>query len=413
MDAVFNHAGVVAGVSLLSAVALRTWRSLSRWKSNRSEARTAWQQSLTAFERQLQQRRAEKIEPHASAAWKGYRRFIVDRKISEADQICSFYLTPEDGRELPSYEPGQYLTVRLAPAGQTTPLVRCYSLSDRPRSEYYRLTVKAVGQASNYLHEHIQPGDVIQAQAPRGDYHLQRNDPRPVILIAAGIGITPAFSMLSTLLHEPNGPPVVLLYGVRNSREQAFQSALQQLAQQQERFHYVPCYSQPLATDRPGHEYVTAQRIQLPLIQQVVQNPALPFYLCGPGGFMESLVAGLQQWGVAARDIHFEAFGPSTVKRMHESDANPAAATSTTRVIYKRSNKTLLWKPGSASLLEQAESQELNLPSGCRSGNCGMCAVKLLAGEVQYQHKPSCDIPAGSCLTCVAQPRSEDVILDA
>ena len=77
-------------------------------------------------------------------AWNGFRKFTVDRKFLEADGTCSFYLVPHDGKPLPDYKPGQFLTFRLQIPGQEKPVVRCYSLSDAASSTHWRVTVKQV-----------------------------------------------------------------------------------------------------------------------------------------------------------------------------------------------------------------------------------------------------------------------------
>ena len=143
----------------------------------------------------------------ATGAWSGYRDFVVQHRVVEDANgaVCSFYLAPADGHPLPSYAPGQYLTFTLQvpdPAGgPPRDVVRCYSLSDRPHPERYRITVKRVpapptrpdlpaGVASNHLHDRIVEGARLSVRAPTGHFHLV--DGRlPIVLIAGGIGITP------------------------------------------------------------------------------------------------------------------------------------------------------------------------------------------------------------------------------
>ena len=175
-------------------------------------------------------------EPASVAAWSGFRNFRVDRKEIEdgAQSICSFYLVPEDKQPLPTFKPGQFLTFRLevpavpAPDGKTEQITRCYSLSDAPRQDFYRVSIKRVpaptgsayppGRSSNYFHDHIQVGEQLQVRAPGGHFHIDSSD-APVVLVGGGIGNTPVLSMLNWCVAEQPGREVWLFYGVRNSNE--------------------------------------------------------------------------------------------------------------------------------------------------------------------------------------------------
>jgi ferredoxin-NADP reductase len=233
------------------------------------------------------------------------------------------------------------------------------------------------------------------------------------VLIGAGIGITPLLSMASALLQQPGDRQVILFYGVRNSREHAFRDRLQQMSGEP-RLRYLPCYSQPLPTDQPHRDYVVPGRIDTDLIRRVLPHPDFPCYICGPGEFMDGIVAGLRAWGVAEQDLHFEAFGPSTVKRAATKSPKVCSASLVwSQVSFQTSGVAADWDGTAASLLELAEAAGVSLPSGCRAGNCGMCAVRLVAGKVRYAETPAAPLDAGFCLACVAQPDSPEVVIDA
>jgi ferredoxin-NADP reductase len=407
------------GLGLCAVAGLRCAGTAIRWIGDRRRERREFLASLAAFEEELA--RSQQPRPRSTAAWKGYRRFVVQRVVAEADDISSIYLTPEDRRTLPGFLPGQFLTLRVQVPGQNQPAVRCYSLSDRPRRDHYRITVKAVrcgsgppsgkGKVSRYLQRGLKPGDVLEVQAPRGGFYL-REDSRPAVLIAAGIGITPLLSMAATLLEQEGQRKVILFYGVRNSREHAFRERLTEWAADRPQLQYLPCYSQPLPEDRLQTNVALSRRIDLALVRQTLPKPDFPCYLCGPGKFMADMIAGLREWGVAECDLHYEAFGPSTVK---PASAVPEAhaATATSNVRFEQSGVSTAWDGKSASLLELAETQGLNLPSGCRSGNCGICSTRLLAGQVRYPERPTAPIDPGFCLTCVARPDSPELVIDA
>ena len=154
-----------------------------------------------------------------SLAWKEFREFIVQRRVPEDGNhaVCSFYLAPINGKPLPAFKPGQFLTFKLPvedPGSHKSKiLVRCYSLSDAPRPDYYRVTIKRIaappdhpgvppGQLSNFFHDHVQEGNHLMIKAPTGHFHLMEDEPLPVVLIGGGIGITPMLSILNTLLEN-------------------------------------------------------------------------------------------------------------------------------------------------------------------------------------------------------------------
>src|SRR5262249_20582645 len=147
---------------------------------------------------------------------------------------------PEDGRPLPRFEPGQYLTFHMPGSEPDRPLVRCYSLSERPREDFYRVTIKRVpapqdrpdalpGRASNYFHREIRPGSLLQVEAPQGAFFLDPTDRQPVVLVGAGIGVTPLMSIASTLAYSRNARQVYFLSGFRSSREHPFRARLAEL----------------------------------------------------------------------------------------------------------------------------------------------------------------------------------------
>ena len=145
----------------------------------------------------------------AEPGWAGFRELRVARVVPESTTVFSIYLTARDGTALPAARAGQYLTLRIAGAGQPAP-VRSYSLSSDPGTGTYRISVKREphGVASSYLQHNVRPGAVLNVAAPRGDFVLDAGS-GPVLLISAGIGVTPVLSMLHQLAVR-----VPLLFGL-------------------------------------------------------------------------------------------------------------------------------------------------------------------------------------------------------
>lgn len=359
------------------------------------------------------------------AAWPGFRTFRVDRKAIEdsAQSVCSFFLVPEDGQPLPPFQPGQFLTFRLdipAAEGNTEQIVRCYSLSDAPRHDCYRISVKRVptpegshvppGRSSSYFHDRVAVGSLLQVRAPGGHFHISRSDD-PVVLICGGIGITPMLSMLNWCLAEQPDREIWLFYGVRNGRELVMRTHLETLAAEHPNFHLRLCFSAPLPEDMTGQNHLHNGRIDVNLLRLQLPLKSYHFYICGPTSMLESLVPALDDWGVPDAHIHFEAFGPASIKRKQSavtSVAAPQTETADTGIVvtFAQSGKQLPWRAAAGSLLEFAESNGITVNSGCRAGSCGSCQTTIRTGEVAYLQPPEYDPEPGACLLCVSTPKT-------
>lgn len=359
-----------------------------------------------------------------TSGWTGFRTFRVSSKVFEdaAQSICSFYLIPEDGQPLPSFLPGQFLTFRLdvyAKSGEIEQIIRCYSLSDAPHPEYYRVTIKRVpqpicsdvppGRSSNYFHDLIEVGSLLQVRAPSGHFHIDKSE-TPVVLIGGGIGITPMLSMLNWCLANQPGREVWLFYGVRNSQDLAMKSHLKTLASTHANIHLWICFSNPLSEDAVARDYQHKGRVDINLLRTQLPLKPYHFYICGPTLMMESLVPALDDWGVPDAHIHFEAFGPATIKRHSRRVSIAAEQTkaidAVTIVNFALSGKQLPWTPSTNNLLEFAEANGISVDFGCRAGGCGTCQTTIRAGEVAYHQSPDFEPESGTCLLCVCTPKT-------
>ena len=362
----------------------------------------------------------------ARLAWNGYRKFVVQRKVLEADGVCSFYLVPHDRKNLPLYKPGQFLTFRLDIAGHDKPVIRCYSLSDAADQRQWRVTIKQVptppdkpecapGLVSNYFHDEIREGAILDVKSPSGNFVLDPFKMKPVVLIGGGIGITPMFSMAHAVSQNGSGREVWLFYGVRHRGEHVLEDQLKQLAKQHSNIRIITCYSNPRSEDREGQDYDHAQRVDVDLLKQYLESNNYEFYVCGPPPMMQSLTKQLAGWGVEKKDIYTEAFGPASVKAIKQAAAAPVPEPkkAACKVKFSKCGKELDWDPQAENLLEFSESHRIPLEGGCRAGNCGTCEVALIAGEVDYVQQPEfADLGERCCLTCISVPKG-DVVLDA
>ena len=379
---------------------------------------------LSELERQLLQQQikhlldrkeAEKKENELS--WKGLRKFQVKKKVPEVGGICSFYLAPHDGKPLPPFKPGQYLTFQLTIPTQAKPVIRCYSLSDSPNHpDFYRVSIKrcpaprdrpdiAPGLSSNFFHDMVKEGDILDCKAPGGHFFLEMSKQRPVVLIGGGVGITPVLSMLNAIVESGSRRETWFFLGVRHGGEHCFREHLNRVALENPNVKLQVCYSEPNPKDRKGKDYHHAERVSVDLFKRVLPSNNYDFYICGPGPMMDNIKADCVAWGVPKENFNMEAFGAATVKKV--AAPAPAAATAgSIEVTFKKSGKKCAWTPGTASLLDLGEANGVNMDFGCRAGNCGTCAVAITSGEVQYTVDTGAKPEGGSCLACVSVPKT-------
>ena len=415
----------ITGAVLLQIAAYLAFGFWNHWLEYRALRHLVDESDMPAPVKESPQGSPEPTE----AAWNGLRSFRVDRRVLEdgAQSVCSFYLVPEDKQALPSFKPGQFLTFNLdiPVQGEQKQVIRCYSLSDAPQQDYYRISVKHAlpppdssfppGCSSSFLHNHIAVGDILQVRAPSGHFHIDQGN-APVVLIGGGIGITPMLSMLNWSLAEQPEREIWLFYGVRNGRELIMASHLEALATSYPNFHLRFCLSNPLPDDLHGQKHQVSSRIDVALLRMQLPLKPYHYYICGPSPMMESLVPALEEWGVPDSHIHFEAFGPASIKRkalplMSPSDAEPANPSDIV-VNFAKSGKLIAWQQGTSSLLEFAEANGIAVDSGCRAGGCGTCQTTIKAGEIAYRQPPDYDPEAGTCLLCVCTPKTS-VTLEA
>jgi nitric oxide dioxygenase len=252
--------------------------------------------------------------------WNGYRRFVVDRKVPESDIVTSFYLKPADGGPLPDYLPGQYITVRIDhPATPTSP--RNYSLSDRPGTGYYRISVKRepaprsnapAGLISNHLHEAVQVGDEIEVGPPCGEFTLDpaSTNGHPVVFVAGGIGVTPLLSMAKSLQHAGATTPVRFVQAARNSRVHALAEEVRRLESNGADIRARIIYNDPLTDDLSAGRCDAVGNVTTALLREWTPFENADYYLCGPPPFMASVLGSLKQLGVPEQRIRHEFFGP-------------------------------------------------------------------------------------------------------
>ncbi len=389
------------------AVQLAVGLSVAFWRWRRAKAASAASTGKT--------------QTLSSPAWPGWRDFRVTRRITEdgSGSQCCFYLQPVDGAPLPPYLPGQFLTFDLPVADASSgsaSVTRCYSLSDKPAADGYRVTIKRAlapqaapnappGVASAHFHDVVREGHVLRVKAPSGQFCLDPDPAIPSILIAGGVGITPMMSMLLWAIAEQPGRTIHLYYGVRDSSDHAFRSTLQELAAKNLNLRITVVYEHPLPADVEGRDYQYSGYINIGLLMRTSQaGVRCRYYVCGPPPMMASLVPALRTSGIPEADIHFEAFGPASLEPAKRGPR--AALAEPIDVRFERSKRTLAWDGLDATLLDFAERKGIAMESGCRSGSCGTCETRVVSGTVRNTQAGAYEVAAGHCLPCISEPGS-------
>jgi ferredoxin-NADP reductase/MOSC domain-containing protein YiiM len=351
-------------------------------------------------------------------AWRGFRPLRISRKLRESGNVTSLLLEPTDGKPVAAPLPGQFVVLRLEPESAPA-LMRSYSLSGAPGASTYRVSVKreAHGVASAYIDDGLQVGDIVQASAARGDFTLRPGD-TPVVLLSAGIGVTPVLAMLHALAAEASTREIWWLYGTRNGREHPFAEEVRGLINALTHHHTHICYSSPDPQDRANVDFDAPGHLNARVLGELNLPRNGDFYICGPSSFMSDLTAGLKELGVAPDRIHTEIFGPgpSITPGIAAEPRRPPHLPAGTpgsgpMVSFARSGLNVRWEPSFESLLELAEACDVPVRYACRTGVCHTCESGLVAGKIGYRPDPV-DAPAdGIVLICCAQPEG-DVVID-
>jgi ferredoxin-NADP reductase len=325
-----------------------------------------------------------------------------------------------DGQPLPTALPGQYVVLRLQPAGSSPPFFRCYSLSGAPSAERYRISVKIEpnGAGGTYLRERVRAGSVLDVSSPRGSFILQSGE-RPVALLSAGIGATPVLAMLYELAGARSTRQVLWLHTARDRQHHPFAAEIRRLMLTLPHGRSYVCYSRPGPDDKIGEDFEATGHLSRSSFDETGLSREADVYLCGPTRFMADMKESLASFGVAKERIHAEIFNggepmtpgvtgaPTGVARVPKDDANTGPVVS-----FARSGIAAHWKaPGYQSILELAEACDVPVRWSCRTGVCHNCESGLVSGTVAYDPEPL-DKPAeGNVLICCSQPTG-DVVID-
>ncbi len=358
----------------------------------------------------------KKDKGQTTASDRYFKLKIREVRRETADTNTIVFDTPD--RPL-NYLPGQFLTLIL-PIDKKE-VRRSYSFSSCPYSDPYpAITVKRVdaGTVSNYLHDHMKPGDVFDVMEPNGHFvpALDEGAKKKYVMFAAGSGITPMFSIIKTLLLKESGSSITLIYQNRNEDGIIFRNDLANLEKDKARqLKVIHVLSQPL-----GDSVGIAGKIDLVMATTLVKDlagndpNAFEYYLCGPSGFMHAVQDALASLHVSDNHIHKESFYSGESKPKHDVKAVQGNQAFTVKVLLDGQSYQVD-VPAKKTILEAALDQGIDFPFSCQSGLCTACRGKLLEGEVNMEEDEGLtpdEKAKGYILNCVSKPKGPGVVVE-
>ncbi|RZT29667.1 globin domain-containing protein [Cupriavidus agavae] len=279
----------------------------------------AWDEAYWLLAGELIAAEARLYDRAGVAAGQLLRVRVVSRE-QESEHVVALTLAAADGAALRDFKPGQYISVE-ARLGDGTRQLRQYSLSGERGLPTWRISVKReegnaetpAGAVSNWLHDNAHVDTTLHVSTPWGDFAPTLDDRRPIVLMSAGIGVTPMVSVLRTLARENPHRHVLFAHAARHGGHHAHRDDVVWARERMPNLRTHVSYEQPAATDRTGHDYDHAGTMPIGALLQAEQTSGFQdarFYLCGPLGFMQAQRHALIAAGVPVGHIHREVFGP-------------------------------------------------------------------------------------------------------
>jgi MOSC domain-containing protein YiiM/ferredoxin-NADP reductase len=324
--------------------------------------------------------------------------------------VVELELAPATGEQLPAAAPGQFIALSLD-GRHGRRATRCYSLCGPPESDRWLIAIKQVPDTdhSSPLISHrmreLPIGQVLDAAAPAGSFTLDLHEPgRPLVLIGAGIGVTPIISMLRAILANPapRQDPVIVVHACQSPERELYTDVFQQAHSTPGVTVHTFCLNGgPPAAGRAHVGLLDADRLL-----ELVPSTRADFFVCGPPALTSSLREGLLAKGMPLERFHTEAFGPTAARATHIARSGPCEVT------FDQSSYTILSTDPAETILDIAERYGIQIESSCRSGSCGTCATAILDGDVAYPTEPTAPHSTNTVITCLAIPTT-NVVIDA
>lgn len=377
--------------------------------------------SVPTYNRNINMQITDLSQIQNSSSWSS-RKTMVEciNWVQETPDVKTFVFQPIEA-QLFHFKPGQFVGMQLEIDGQKHN--RSYTIASTPsRPHTLELTIKREkgGVVSPWLHNNIQIGSKIELRGPAGRFNCFDTESDKVLLISAGSGITPMMSMARFWADTHPQKDIIFLNWVRAVEDIIFRRELTLLDHKNERFQLEVCCTQPGLTEnwlgRRGRINQTILNDMVPDLNERV------IFCCGPDGFMQQVKSCLDTLSFDMTNYHDETFDPGGKKKAKLQTIKPTGSVTVTtneaavgpfKLTLKKSNKSFMVE-SDEGLLERLEAEGIEMPFGCRAGNCGSCQVKKISGKVVTQNVSGLNDEnkqQGFILTCTTRLRS-DVELD-
>lgn len=356
------------------------------------------------------------------SGWSGYLR--VEVVFLETADVKTIRLVAESGDgELPfTYLPGQFMNAAFWIGGAR--MIRSYSISSSPtHRNHLDLTVRREprGAVSRHIVDLLKPGDYVEAGGPVGTFTFTGNEADSIVLISAGVGVTPMLSIARYLTETSWPGDIYFVFSCKFATDYMFAAELKRLEDANPKLHLAVTVSRPKGSDWEGHR----GRITPDFLTETVPDLiSRRIHICGPLEMMEGTESMLAELGVPKENVKTEKFG---TPKPSPAAAGTTAATSSTptgpKVTFSQSNKSSKThldlqsgdSPPIQTVLELSEELGVEIQFSCRVGTCGVCKVRMESGEVKQAVKDSLtdeDEANGIILACQAKPQI-DITVEA
>ena len=337
------------------------------------------------------------------------------------DCVSVSFEIPGDLKEVFQYTQGQSLTMRTTINGEE--VRRTYSLCSSPSENKWKVAIKKVdgGVFSIFANEKLKTGDVLEVMEPVGKFNTQLHpaNKKNYLAFAAGSGITPVLSIITTTLATEPQSSFTLVYGNRSRSSIIFFEELEGLKNKfLDRFIFINILSRERTDAAINYGRINTEKLT-ELGKLIAYTSMDETFICGPEEMIFCVKNFLQQKGISDKNIHFELFTSSLPQKSKiqnlKSEIEAGAHSLITVKVDGRSFDFNLSLNSDTTILDAALKQGADLPFACKGGMCCTCKAKLLEGEVEMdvhwglEHE---EIEKGFILTCQSHPKTEKVVVD-
>ena len=352
------------------------------------------------------------INNNAKALHPDYQELIIDKVIEHKGAGSkTFLMRSKDGGPVAYFRAGQYLSLKLAIDGSA--VSRPYSISSSPKDALagvVSVTVRSNpgGFAAGYMLEEFKEGDEVLSSGPQGNFYYEElRDPKNIVALAGGSGITPFLSMAQAIADGTEDFDLTILFGSRTKEQILFKDELDALAEKCDKIHVVHVLSDEEAE---GFEqgFITAD-----LIKKYAKEPYSVF-VCGPEAMYRFLKGELDKLGLPKKNIRCEMLG--VTKKIADVEGFPAEAKGKefSITVKQGAEEYKIKAAAEEPILVAIERAGIVAPSRCRSGECGWCRSKVLKGTYfaapENENRRWADVKWDYIHPCVTFPTSDMVL---